>query len=352
MLTRSGAVAGLGPDAEVAWHYGDPTREQLDLEGGAAVVDLSNRGVVTVSGPDRLSWLDTLTTQRLKDLTPGQSREALILSPHGHVENALHLFDDGETTWITVEPEAAAALIAHLERMRFLLRVEIADRTDSFAVVGLVPGGSAEQALLAAAGSGGLRWDDPWPDVVEGGFSYGPEEHPATQHRWSEVLVPRTELDRLLADLPVAGSWASESLRVSRFRPRYGVDTDHRTIPHELDWLRTSVHLNKGCYRGQETVARVKNLGRPPRRLVLLHLDGSEHLLPEPGAEVYLADAGAARTSRAIGRVTTAVRHHELGPVALAVVKRSTSAEAPLEVVVDGVAGGRLAASQELIVQG
>ena len=116
-----------------------------------------------------------------------------------------------------------------------------------------------------------------------------------------------------------------------------GFETDHRTIPHEVGWLETAVHLDKGCYRGQETVARVHNLGRPPRRLVLLHLDGSESELP--GAR----RPGAARTAATVGSVTSAARHYELGPIALALVKRSTPADATL------VAGG-VAAAQEVIV--
>lgn len=136
-----------------------------------------------------------------------------------------------------------------------------------------------------------------------------------------------------------AGTWASEALRVAALRPRFGVDTDHRTIPHELDWLRTAVHLNKGCYRGQETVARVRNLGRPPRRIVLLHLDGSEHALPEAGAPVLLGD-------RQVGRITSAVRHYEDGPLALAVVKSSVSQDETLTVggIAAAQSGGVVAA--------
>ena len=103
------------------------------------------------------------------------------------------------------------------------------------------------------------------------------------------------------------------------------MDTDHRTIPNELQWLRTAVHLDKGCYRGQETVARVHNLGRPPRRLVLLHLDGVSEALPETGTPVV---AG----TREVGRVGTAVRHHELGVIALALVKRNVTADSTLKV--------------------
>ncbi len=285
LLGREGAVVADGPDAGVAWHHGDPVREQRLLLAGEAVADLSHRGVVTVTGPDRLTWLDTLTTQWLRDLAPGAAREALVLSPHGHVEHALHLVDDGTTTWITVEPGAQAALVAHLERMRFMLRVEVADVTADWAVVAHVPvagGGPVVDSPLPV-------WDDPWPRTADGGVRYclaPDDEHPGAERAWREVLLPRQGLVAAVADRPVAGTWASEALRVAAWRPRFGFETDHRTIPHEVDWLRTAVHLQKGCYRGQETVARVHNLGRPPRRLVQLHLDGSGHQLPERGAEV------------------------------------------------------------------
>jgi hypothetical protein len=145
-----------------------------------------------------------------------------------------------------------------------------------------------------------------------------------------DLVVPRAELravaDRLLAaGARPAGVQAYEALRVEARRPRLGVDSDHRTIPNELPWLRTAVHLDKGCYRGQETVARVHNLGRPPRRLVLLHLDGVSEVLAEPGTPVL---AG----TREVGRVGSVVRHYELGVVALALVKRSVAVDSPLTV--------------------
>jgi folate-binding protein YgfZ len=138
--------------------------------------------------------------------------------------------------------------------------------------------------------------------------------------------VPRDQLAAYAeAAGPACGLWAYEALRIARGEPRFGVDTDHRTIPNELEWLTTAVHLDKGCYRGQETVARVHNLGRPPRRLVLLHLDGVSEELPKPGTPVQ---AGA----REVGRVGTVVRHHVLGVVALALVKRSVTPDAALTV--------------------
>jgi folate-binding protein YgfZ len=344
LLDAPGAVEAEGPDAAVAWHYGDPVREQRRLESGEAAVDLSHRGVVTVTGPDRLSWLNSLTSQSLLGAAPGEAREALVLSPHGHVEHDLHLVDDGGTVWITVEPGTAPALHDWLDRMRFLLRVEVADVTARYAVVGAAPVLAERlRAQLLEGEHGGQDappvWVDPWPALGAATVSYAAVDdasHPGRERPFAEVLLPREALPALAASVPLAGTWAAEAARVAAWRPRLGFETDHRTIPHEVDWLRTAVHLQKGCYRGQETVARVHNLGRPPRRLVFLHLDGSEHALPGHGDPVHSGE-------RQVGFVTTAARHHELGPIALALVKRSTPVDAPL------TAGG-IAASQEVVV--
>jgi tRNA-modifying protein YgfZ len=297
-----------------------------------AVVDLSHRAVVTVSGPDRLSWLHSLTTQRLTDLAPRVSAETLVLSPKGHIEHALHVVDDGGTTWITVEPGTGPALTAWLRGMQFMLRVEVLDRTADFGVLG-------EPIGREGVASEPPRWRDPWPEVTEGSVSYAavPDtDHPARGRAWRECLVPRGDLEQAVGDRPLAGTWAAEALRVAAWRPRLGRETDHRTIPHEVDWLRTAVHLAKGCYRGQETVARVHNLGRPPRRLVMLHLDGSGHELPGAGCDVLAGE-------RRIGHLTSSARHHELGPIALALVKRSLATDVVL------TAGG-VAAAQEVVV--
>ncbi len=326
LLGRPGAVAAEGPDAGVAAHYGDPMREQRLLAEGLACVDLSNRGVVTVAGPDRLTWLHSMTTQELTGLAPRQSRESLVLSPKGHVEHALHVVDDGERTWLSVEPGTAPALVAWLDSMRFMLRVEVADVTAGWAVLGEPVG---EESVDGEP----LAWVDPWPALVGDTAAYGPVEgHPGAGRAWRELVVPRGSLEDAVGDRSLAGTWAAEALRVAAWRPRLGAETDHRTIPHELDWLRTAVHLHKGCYRGQETIARVHNLGRPPRRLVFLHLDGSGHVLPDAGAAVVLGD-------REVGRLTTVARHHEDGPVALAVIKRSAPVDADL--LVDGVAAAQ-----------
>jgi len=334
LLHRPRAVAGEGVDAVVAAHYGDPLREQRLLVEGMAAVDLSHRGVLTIAGPDRLTWLHSITTQMLTGLAPRTSAETLVLSPKGHIEHDLHLVDDGETTWVTVEPGTTVALKTWLDSMRFMLRVEVRDVTAEFAVVG-------EPIRAETAPGEPLAWSDPWPLMVGDTAAYSavvdPAQHPGSERPWRELIVPRDRLEAAVGDRPMAGMWAVEALRVAAWRPRLGFETDYRTIPHELDWLRTAVHLHKGCYRGQETVARVHNLGRPPRRLVFLHLDGSGHTLPERDSEVEV-------DGRVVGRLTSVARHHELGPVALAVIKRNTALDA-----VCSVAG--LSANQEEIVQ-
>jgi folate-binding protein YgfZ len=226
-------------------------------------------------------------------LPAGERREALILSPHGHVEHHLVLVDDGSATWMHVEPGTVPSLIAYLRSMVFWSKVTVDDV-------------SAEWAVLSPVAAGGV----PLP----------------------EELVRRESLASEAR--PLAGHLAWEALRVAAGRPRLGFETDHRTIPHEVGWIGTAVHLDKGCYRGQETVARVHNLGRPPRRLVLLHLDGTLEELPGPGGPISLANADA--SERPVGFLGTAVHHAELGPIALAVVKRQVPDDAQL--VVEGMA--------------
>jgi folate-binding protein YgfZ len=297
-------VAETGPDVGVPWHYGDPMREQRLLTGGEGVVDLSHRGVITVTGPDRLTWLHSLTTQYLEGLEPGRGVTALVLSPHGHIEHMLYGVDDGETFWAHTEPGSAPALATWLHSMRFLMRVEVADRSDEYAVVWSA-GHVAGEHLVRVG-----------PDSLGG----------------RELFVARDRLGDVMSRGPRTGTWALEARRIAAGVPRIGLDTDHRTIPNEIGLLGVAVDLDKGCYRGQETVARVHNLGRPPRRLIQLHLDGSVDALPVPGSELLL-------DGRAVGFVGGSARHFELGPIALGLIKRGTSVEAPL--TVDGIAAAQ-----------
>ncbi len=320
LLAAPGAVPADGPDAGVAAHYGDPFAEQRALDGALGLVDRSHRGVIRIGGQDRLSWLHSLTTQDVEHLAPGGTAEALILSPSGHIEHHLTLTDDGTHVWAHVEPGTAAPLLEFLESMRFMLRVEPADVSADYAVLTIMGPG---------AGAAGIA---DWASATAAA---------TTRPFGMDMIVPRERLSAAAEELRargavLAGMWAYEALRIAARRPRFGLDTDHRTIPHEVGWIETAVHLTKGCYRGQETVARVHNLGHPPRRLVFLHLDGSEDRLPAHGDPVS-ADGTD------IGFVGSAARHYELGPIALALVKRTAPVDAPL------LAAG-LPAAQEVIV--
>lgn len=328
----------------VAWQYGDPITEQRRLVDGTARVDISDRDVVSVTGPDRLSWLHSLTTANLERLGSGESALALILSPHGQVEFELHVIDDGETTWIITEPGMGDSLVTYLESMRFMLRVEVAKVSDVYGVV-WEPVREVDPSVptwLIPAEFAGVGWTE--AGTARGGDArkYVPQRSSVLVGR--EVIVPREALESRLGD-DRAGAWALEALRIAAGVPRIEHETDHRTLPHEVGWMGSAVHVAKGCYRGQEAVARVHNLGHPPRRLVLLHLDGSENVLPSHGDEVFAGD-------RVVGFVGTAAHHFELGPIATAIVKRSLDPNA--EVIVRHTEpDGRtydVAANQEVIV--
>lgn len=291
-----------GLDKGAIWHFGEVAKEQRELNAGKAWADLSHRSVIAISGEDRLTWLHSLTTQHLEKLAPGEWKEALILDPQGHIEHQLFLVDDGTTTYLHLDREKVAPLLEYLEKMKFMLRVDVKDVSSEF-------------AILKAPGK---------TDLLGGPFA----------------LVPRAELAATISAFNISnlqvGTWALEAERVAAGKARLGIDTDHKTIPNEIGALNRSVHMAKGCYRGQETVAKVFNLGHPPRRLVLLHIDGSSVELPKSGTPV-LSDG------KEIGFIGTVARHYELGPIALALIKRMTPAEAVL--TINGIP-----ATQEILV--
>jgi len=278
-----------GPDKGAIWHFGEPNKEQKELVSGNGWADLSHRAVISISGKDRLTWLHALTTQHLEKLTPGDWQEALILDAQGHIVEQLFLVDDGTTTWIHTEAQRVEPLIEYLEKMKFMLDVTVKYQSNNYAV-------------LRAAGAA---------DNIGGPYA----------------LVPRSELSDTVTAFNKAhtqvGIWAIEALRVAKGRSRLFFEVDHKSIPNELGLLNRSVHMKKGCYRGQETVAKVFNLGQPPRKLVLLHLDGSMVELPEHGTKITLDD-------KEIGYIGTVARHFELGPIALGVIKRNTPQQAQL----------------------
>ena len=291
-----------GPDKGAVWHFGEPTKEQRALEAGTAWADLSHLNIVAVSGADRLQWLHDLTTQFVSDLQPGVWMPSLILDAQGHVEFQFNLVDDGTTSYLVLDPGYVEKLVEYLTKMKFMLRVDVRDASSEFVV-------------LRAPGAA---------DSIGGPFA----------------LVPRDEVDQMKQTFggvaTQVGTWALDAERVAAGRPRIGFETDHKSIPNELGVLNTAVHMKKGCYRGQETVAKIFNLGNPPRRLVMLHLDGSDVGFPAAGTKIE-------NDGVVVGFVGTVARHHELGTIALAIVKRNTPTDATLKV--DGIP-----ANQEVIV--
>ena len=285
----SAVLVEAGPDAGAIWHFGEPNKEQKLLAAGNGWADLSHRAVISVSGEDRLSWLHSLTTQNLESLTPGLWVSGLILDPQGHIVHQIYLVDDGSVTWIHTEKEKKTDLLEFLNKMKFMLRVEVQDRTNQYAV-------------LRAPGS---------PDAIGGPFA----------------LVTYDELDDMKSAFSQShtqvGMWALEAERVAAGRARLLFETDHKSIPNELGFLNNAVHMKKGCYPGQETVAKVFNLGQPPRRLTLLHLDGSAMDLPTTGEKVLAGE-------KEVGYIGSVARHYELGPIALAVIKRNLPLEEQL----------------------
>ncbi|MRH29414.1 folate-binding protein [Microbacterium sp. SYP-A9085] len=337
LTAGGGAIVADG----VLQHLGSPLAEQRELARGAAIAPLGDRTVLAVPGEDRLTWLESISTQRVSVLAPGDGAELLILDPNGHVEHAASVVDDGQTAWLIVDRADAEPLLAWLKRMRFRLRVDPRDASGELAVVGGTV--AALGAVHAAAPNGvPLVWRDPWPGVTVGGWAYSTAEpHPGADRDWAEALVAPDEAERLARNaaaggIRLAGSLAVEALRIAAWRPRMS-DADERLLPHEVDWMRSAVHLDKGCYRGQETVAKVHNLGHPPRRLVALQLDGAE---ARAGDAVRAGDT-------VVGAVVAAAQHFEQGPIALALVRRNTPVGTDL--VVD-TAEGAVAAAQEVIV--
>jgi folate-binding protein YgfZ len=320
--------------------FGNPLTEQRALVSGEAVVDLGPRAVIVVEGPDRLEWLHSMFSQNLRALKPGESAEALSLDPQGHIEQVLHIIEDGVRSWLVADTDSQA-FTRWLDMRVFRKNVVVADRTSDFAVVARLN----REGLPKAAKSEGLPlvWLDPWPRLVAGGVRYA--QGAPSPWVYSESLIAVSELADALAEFEPAGTLALEALRVAARRPEFAREVDSKALPHEFDWMTTAVHMSKGCYRGQETVAKVHNLGHPPRRLVLLHLDGSGHLPPEHGDEVFVVGEDGVLEDKSRGHITSVGNHFEDGPIALALVSRSVPENVTLL-----VGKSRISASQEVIV--
>lgn len=338
-------IDGAVSDGDLIAHFGDAFREQRRLADGNALVPLGDRTVIEVAGPERLSWLDSVTSQSVGHLAPGAGTELLVLDPQGRVQHAAGVVDDGASTWLIADAGDAEALAGWLTRMKFRTQASVDVRAD-LVLVGYLDRGSIASTVGAVAFAPNdvpLVWADPWQRISVGGHQYAEiVEHPATDFAWRVAILTKDVAEALVASIDrdaLAGLLAAEALRVAAWRPRWTTEVDERSLPHETDWIRSAVHLSKGCYRGQETVAKVHNLGHPPRRLAALHLDGSDAVLPEAGAPVFAGDDE-------VGHLTSVARHHEDGPIALAILAR----RAPIGDLVVRTDGIDIAASQQVIV--
>ena len=312
--------------------YSNPLVEQKEFIAGLSAVLLEEKSVLVVDGVDRLTWLNDLFSQSLLGLEPGVSVEALWLDAQGRIVRDFHVVDDGEKTWLITYSLDVATLVSQLQRMVFRAKVTIENKSADYAVI----------ATWAKAVSGAdLSWQDQWPTTSIGGWRYG--ETPTEPWQYMESLAPIQQLDSVWQEFKHCGTMALDALRVAAKRPTGPNEIDDKALPHEFDWLASAVHMSKGCYRGQEAVAKVHNLGHPPRRLVFLHLDGSAHSLPDLGDEVFGTEGTA------IGKVTSVGQHHEMGPIALALVKRNTPIDIELKIVT-AATGEELSAMQEVIV--
>lgn len=470
------AVAKAVAAGEVAQFYGNPFAEQQAFTEGFGLAWLGEIGVLRVTGADRYSWLNSLSSQQFPNQV-STGFETLFMDANGHVLWACGVIDEaaggglpggivgaggggdsaggggaadagsaddldaadagakeaagmagadrltraagasmsrgivrgvmraaGQVTnpvpatgaasaeqaiWLITDPRGAAGLREHLESMRFMLRVEVEDYSSEYRVfaaakhrvkpgeiAGKLAAGSADSAGSPAdnpADSSGvaiaasdlpdlLVWQDPWPGVTPGGTRYFLGSHPASLLPLSFYLVKRTQaeafgvswlaaVNRALAagdfeteTAQLVGLLAFEATRVAAWRPRSFAEVDEKSTAPELDWLRTAAHMDKGCYPGQETVARIINLGKPARRLTFLWLDGSAGDLPQPGAAISLTEGG-----RPIGKITSVANHFEMGPIALALLRRSIDPQVVLQVALPEE-GEFVSASQELIV--
>lgn len=354
-------------------HFGNPLREQALLAQGQAWAWLS-RDVVEVSGADRLSYLTTVSSQVLTDLeNDGRCRQVLFLDANGHIlyaalavaglvpAQAEQAAPGEQSVLLLVDAGCGEGLAQLLNSRRFMLRVQAQVRPN-LQVAGAI--GDGVQKLAGVVENLVTTWRDPWPGITPGGSTYFTgARHPGANYRAGGVVValeagqtapgqeqaPGQEPGQAAAltqGLTQVGELAWEALRIEAGLPRWAREVDARAIPNELDWLRTGVHLNKGCYPGQETIARTVNLGRPPRRLVQLQLAGWQGQLPEVGARVYLP-VGDNPAGKAVGTITSVARHWELGNIALALVRRGVPAQAELAVDLEA---GYESASQELLV--
>lgn len=343
-LTGSEAAeVSEAPEAQssaTAWHYGNPLAEQSRVnDGKPGLVDFWDRVAIRVSGAERRDWLNNLISQKVNAIEPGQATFGLILDVKGHVEHFFGILATDDTLILDTPATHADALEDYLSKMVFWSQVSV-ERLPwaRLTVIGTDLAADSSLFTVDATSSAALPAQLSL-DVPEDVDLQLWRTRTIGELQALDLWVPRESFtrawDKLTNVAQPTGRMAYDAFRVQARLPILGVDTDERAIPHEVPAFigkgisgatqlddvsagptEAAVHLNKGCYRGQETVSRVHNLGKSPRVLVMLHLDGSANRLPDVGAELTAGGRG-------IGQVGSSVHDCDYGPIALALVKRN-----------------------------
>jgi folate-binding protein YgfZ len=298
----------------------DAQYRQLREECG--LLDRSERGKLTVRGAEAAEYLQGQLTNDVEGLAPGEGCYAALLDRKGHLQGDMRVLRTApDEIWIDTEPEALEAVRRHLEMHKIGRQAEIADLTAERAILSLIGPRSAEIAGTAAL-----------PEQVSEVASVGGAECLAVGARDGvDLIAARDDVERLREALIAAGAVevspeAAEVLRIEAGIPRFGAEMSGETMPAEAGIVETAVDFEKGCYIGQEPVARLHYRGRPNRRLRGLELSAPA----APGNALRLGE-------KEVGRVGSACVSPARGPIALAIVRREAEPGAELAVGEDGV---------------
>lgn len=298
----------------------DAQYRQLREECG--LLDRSDRGKLLVKGAEAAEYLQGQLTNDVEGLVPGEGCYAALLDRKGHMQSDMRVLRLAEDEiGIDVEPEPLAVVRRHLETYKIGREVEVVDLTEGRAIFSLIGPRSAEVAGAP-----------PLPEHASEPLAVAGIECIAVGTRDGiDLIVPAADAERLRAALRAAGAAevsaeAAEILRVESGVPRFGAEMDAGTMPAEAGIVETAVDFEKGCYIGQETVARLHYRGKPNR-----HLRGLRLSAPAPTGSALALDG------KVIGAVGGSCVSPALGPIALAVLRREAEPGAELAVGEDGV---------------
>ena len=311
------AVQGHLHSAAAVVHYGDPAAEYAALTRGKAIVALDGWTQVELTGQDRVQLLSNLSTNDIKSLQPGQSRESLLLNVKGHILAQVCVSAGPDKLRLLTVPGQAERVINQLDRYIIREDVQLADQT------------GLRTALLVA----GVTAEELAPKLAERALAAGdcdilsPPELPAGSPP-AVYWLGNTSLLLTVAQDAAAVAWQTlvelgcrpcgmqplDQARVEARMPWYGVDATDENLPQELARDAAAISFTKGCYLGQETVARIDALGHVNKTLAVVRFSGDE--LPTAGT-TFSADG------KEIGRVTSAVRSPQFAaPLAMAYLRR------------------------------